>query len=94
MTDEQLGAFLGAFANYYWSVPVSFAVDKIADWHPEVTAELVGRVLMKSNNSILPEKRKDNADDFLCNHVRFYQEFFDSDVTEPAQASEMPADEI
>ncbi len=48
----------------------------------------------KSNNSILPEKRKDNADDFLCNHVRFYQEFFDSDVTEPAQASEMPADEI
>ena len=44
MTDEQLGALLGAFANYYWSVPVSFAVDKITNWHPEVTAEQVGRV--------------------------------------------------
>ena len=49
MTDEQLGALLGAFANYYWSVPVSFAVNKIADWHPEVTAEQVGRVLMKKS---------------------------------------------
>lgn len=48
MTDEQLGALLGAFANYYWSVPVSFAVNIIADWHPEVTAEQVGRVLQKS----------------------------------------------
>ena len=52
MTDEKLGSLLGAFANFYWSVPVSFAVNKIADWHPEVTAEQVGRVLTKSNKSI------------------------------------------
>ena len=52
MTDEQLGSLLGAFANYYWSVPVSFAVNKIADWHPKVTAEQVGRVLQKSKKSI------------------------------------------
>ena len=51
MTDEKLGSLLGAFANFYWSVPVTFAVDKIAVWHPEVTAEQVGRVLTKSNKS-------------------------------------------
>lgn len=52
MTDEQLGSLFGAFANYYWSVPVSFAVNKITNWHPEVTAEQVGRVLQKSKKSI------------------------------------------
>lgn len=51
MTDEKLGSLLGAFANFYWSVPVTFAVDKIAVWHLEVTAEQVGRVLTKSNKS-------------------------------------------
>ena len=52
MTDEKLGSLLGAFANFYWSVPVAFVVDKIAVWHPEVTAEQVGRVLTKSNKHI------------------------------------------
>ena len=45
MTDEKLGALFGGFAHHYWSVPAAFAVDKIADWHPEVTAKQVERVL-------------------------------------------------
>lgn len=52
MTDEKLGALFGAFAHFYWSVPQKLVVDKIADWHPEVTAQQVERVLRKSDKSI------------------------------------------
>lgn len=38
MTDEKLYDLLQAFANYYWSVLVSYAISKISKWHPEVTA--------------------------------------------------------
>ncbi len=52
MTGEKLGALFGAFANYYWSVPVRFVMDKIAEWHPEVTAKQFERVLRQCNESI------------------------------------------
>ena len=45
MTDEKLCILLQAFAYYYWSVPVSYAISKISEWHPEVTAQRVTRVL-------------------------------------------------
>lgn len=47
MTDEQLGSLLESFAHFYWSIPVTFVTDKIADWHPEVTARQAERVLQK-----------------------------------------------
>ena len=52
MTDEKLGALFGAFADYYWSVPVKFVTDKIAQWHPQVTAEQAKRVLNRCNEDI------------------------------------------
>ena len=45
MTDEKLCAFLQAFAYYYWSVPVSYAIGRITEWHPEVTAKQITRLL-------------------------------------------------
>ena len=29
MTDEKLGVLFESFANFYWSVPVSFVVNKL-----------------------------------------------------------------
>ena len=52
MTDEKLGALLEAFAHYYWSIPVSYVVNKIADWHSDVTLEQVVRVLNKCNKNL------------------------------------------
>lgn len=52
MTGEKLGTLFGAFANYYWSVPVQFVIDKIAEWHPEVTAKQFERVLRRCNENI------------------------------------------
>ena len=49
MTNEQLGALLGAFADYYWSVPVEYVADKIFAWHPEVTKQQLNGVLKKAN---------------------------------------------
>ena len=52
MTDEKLGALLGAFANFYWSVPVDYVLNKIAEWYPEADAGQLGRVLKKCNDSL------------------------------------------
>ena len=52
MTNEQLGALLGAFAHYYWSVPVEFVADKICAWHPEVTKQQFLGVLKKANREL------------------------------------------
>lgn len=52
MTNEQLGSLLEAFANYYWSVPVSFVLDKITTWHPELTAKQIKGVLDKCNKQL------------------------------------------
>ena len=47
MTDEKFGELLGAFARYYWSLPAAFAIDKIAQWHPEITLEQTQRVVQR-----------------------------------------------
>ena len=52
MTNEQLGALLGAFADYYWSVPVEYVADKIFAWHPEVTKQQLNGVLKKANREL------------------------------------------
>lgn len=54
MTDKKLGALFEAFASYYWSVPVSFVKEKIAEWHPDVTAEQFERVLNQCNDDSFP----------------------------------------
>lgn len=52
MTDEKLGALLECFAHYYWSAPLVFVVNKIAEWHPDVDAKQMGRVISKCNESL------------------------------------------
>lgn len=52
MTDEKLGALFEAFAHYYWSIPVVRVENRIAEWHPDVTAKQIGRVLTKCNKSL------------------------------------------
>ena len=52
MTNEQLGTLLGAFARYYWSVPVEYAADKIRAWHPEVTKQQFLGVLKKADRDL------------------------------------------
>ena len=52
MTDEAMGTLFEAFAHFYWSLPVSIAIDKIADWHPEVSREQVERVLNRCGRSL------------------------------------------
>jgi len=52
MTNEQLGTLFGAFANYYWSVPLNHVIDRIAEWHPEVTAKQVQMVLNQCAKNI------------------------------------------
>ena len=47
MTDEKLCVLLQAFANYYWSLPVSYAISTISKWHPEVTAQQLARALRR-----------------------------------------------
>ena len=49
MTDEQLGELFESFAHFYWSVPVSFVMDKLHDWHPDVAAQQIDRVLKRCN---------------------------------------------
>lgn len=51
ITDEKLNTLLKAFAYFYWSVPVAFVADKIAEWYPEVTAEQLERVLNRRSES-------------------------------------------
>lgn len=51
MTEEKRGTLLEAFVQYYWSVPVSFVAEKIAQWHPEVTAHQFGQVLSRCNEN-------------------------------------------
>ena len=45
MTDEKLCTLLEAFVRYYWSVPVTYVIDRITQWHPEVPAKQVRKVL-------------------------------------------------
>jgi len=45
MTDGKLCDLLQAFAYYYWSVPVSYAIGKISEWHPEVTDRQITKAL-------------------------------------------------
>lgn len=52
MTDETLGTLLGAFAHFYWSVPVKYVSEKIAEWHPEVSWRQFRRVLDRCNESL------------------------------------------
>ena len=51
MTDTELGSLLEAFANYYWSVPVEFVLDKLKLWHPEVSERQAGRLLKLCNGN-------------------------------------------
>jgi|GEM_PF-5908996 len=52
MTDEQLGELFGSFAHFYWSAPVSFVIDKLHDWHPDVAAPQIDRVLKRCTENI------------------------------------------
>ena len=45
MTEEKLYTLLEAFAYYYWSVPLRYVIGKITEWHPEVSAEQIKRLL-------------------------------------------------
>ena len=45
MTDEQLCGLLQALTDYYWSVPVTYAIGKIMEWHPEVSPRQVTSLL-------------------------------------------------
>lgn len=45
MTDEKLGELLEAFGHHYWSLPMEYMVEKIEEWHPEITTEQFQRVL-------------------------------------------------
>ena len=47
MKEEKLCILLQAFTDYYWSVPVSYAISKITEWHPEVTIQQVTRALRR-----------------------------------------------
>ena len=47
MTYKKLANLFEAFANYYWSVPVEYVIDKVTRWHPDVTAEQVVRALRR-----------------------------------------------
>lgn len=45
MTDEKLGELLEAFGHHYWSLPMEYVIEKIEEWHPEITSEQFQRVL-------------------------------------------------
>ena len=47
MTFKELGTLFEAFANYYWSVPVEYVIDKVLEWQPEVTVEQINRALVR-----------------------------------------------
>lgn len=47
MTFEELGTLFEAFAYYYWSVPVEYVIDKVLEWHPEVTVDQINRALVR-----------------------------------------------
>ncbi len=53
MTDEKLGKLFEAYAQHYWSVPVTYVVKKIAERHPDVTAKQVERVLDRCVRNLL-----------------------------------------
>ena len=50
MTNEKLCILIRAFADYYWSVPVSYMISKISQWHPEVTAQQITRALRRDKS--------------------------------------------
>ena len=52
MTDEKLGTLFEAFAHYYWSIPVSHVINRIADWHSDVMMKQVVRALDKCNKNL------------------------------------------
>ena len=45
MTDVKLYSLLEAFANYYWSVPISYVIERIIEWHPEVSENSIKTAL-------------------------------------------------
>ena len=45
MTNEKLGELFEAFAHYYWSIPIGIVIDRIIDWHPEVTRDQMQEVI-------------------------------------------------
>jgi len=52
MTNEQIGALLEAFANYYWSLPVSYVTGKIMEWHPEVSSQQIEEVMKMCDHDV------------------------------------------
>ena len=52
MTDDQLGSLFEKFADFYWSVPVSFVVEKISVWYPDVDKNQMERVLKRCSNDL------------------------------------------
>ena len=52
MTDEKLARLFEAFAHHYWSIPVAYVTNKIAEWHPDLTVKQVDRVLNKCNDNL------------------------------------------
>ena len=55
MNDSDISWLLRAFANYYWSVPVSLARKTITEWHPDVSPEQLDRVIEAETNREWPE---------------------------------------
>ena len=45
MTDVKLYNLLEAFANYYWSVPISYVIERIIEWYPEVSEKSIKTAL-------------------------------------------------
>ena len=52
MTDEKIGELLEAFGHHYWSLPAAYAINKISEWHAEITREQVQRVVQHCANNV------------------------------------------
>lgn len=52
MKEEKIGALLEAFAQYYWSVPMEYVLEKIEQWHPEMTAGTLNKVLKRCDKEL------------------------------------------
>ena len=46
MKDSNVKKLVTALANYYGSVPVSFARNTVMEWHPDITPEQFDRVIL------------------------------------------------
>ena len=52
MTEEKIGSLFEALANHYWSVPIKFVIDRMTEWHPEVTKDKIERVLKRCDDNL------------------------------------------